>query len=436
MRVMTLTEAAEFTNKAVKFIGIPITLIIVIWFIIRIITTGPNLPDKYITPDYLCGQLPGLELSSFELEAPTRFSVETTSGAIPDLPEVVNVYKFAHPGQSLLALQESQRTADLLGFEPDSYTRISTTEYEWYNAEMKQTLVIETGNQNLSLTTDFTDPSVTTNSRSLPSEQQAKTVALQYLQQADLLYRDYSQGEQKTYLIQITANGEFREAPSLAEADLVRVDFFREKYLITVDPDLAESEELGSTLQEELVTENPETLETEEGAVQVKTYSTTVYNDSPKFGNITVFVGGRKEDNTRGDFQIYGIEYKNWIIGPTACGTYKLISPQEAVRRVQEGDGALVHLLENGEDQIIPYETKDVTEMTILDVSLGYLDTAQKQLYLQPIFVIRGEANFGNDVYGDFYYYVPAVDYESIPENAGETQEPEEPEQPEEGLLE
>ena len=82
-------------------------------------------------------------------------------------------------------------------------------------------------------------------------------------------------------------------------------------------------------------------------------------------------------------------------------------------------------MLENGGDQIIPYETKDVSEMTILDVSLGYLDTQQKQLYMQPIFVIRGEANFGSDIYGEFYYYVPAVDYDSIPENAGQQVETE-----------
>lgn len=432
---MTLTEAAEFTNKGVRFIGIPITLIIVIWLIIKIVTNQPGLPSNYITPDYLCGQLPGLELSSFELEAPTKFSVETTSGAIPDLPEVVNVYKFAHPGQSLLALQEAQRTADLLGFDPEKYTRISTTEYQWYNSELKQTLVIETGNQNLTLTTDFTDPSVTTNPRTLPSEQEAKEVAMKYLQDADLLYRDYSKGEQETYLIQITASGEFREAPSLAEADLVRVDFFRNKYLITVDPDLAESEELGSTLQEELVGEDTETLETDDGSLEVKTYSTRVYNDDPKFGNVTVFVGGRKDGNTRGKYEIFGIEYNDWILGTLACGTYKLISPQEAVRRVEEGDAALVHLLENGGDQIIPYETKDVSEMTILEVSLGYLDTHQKQLYMQPIFVIRGEANFGNDVYGDFYYYVPAVDYDSIPENAGEQPEPEPTETETEPIL-
>lgn len=421
---MTLTEAADVTNKAVKIIGLPIGIIIVVWLLFQILTTDPQLPENYITPNYMCGQLPSIELPSLTLDSPARFSIETTSGAIPDLPQVVNVYKFTHPGQSLLALQEAQRTAELLGFEPDKYTRKNTTEYQWYNPNKKQTLLIETGNQNLSLTTDFTSSSVSTYSRTLPSEEKAKTIAMQYLQKADLLYRDYSQGNQKTYLIQITASGEFREAPSLAEADLVRVDFFRNKYLITVDPELAGSDELGSSLQETLITEDTETLETNEGSVDVKTYSTKIYNDSPLFGNITVYVGGIKDGQTSGNYEIFGIEYRNWILGSLPCGTYKLISPQEAVRKVQEGEGALIHLLENGADQIIPYETKNVQEMTILDVSLGYLDTSEKQIYLQPIFVVRGEANFGNDIYGEFYYYVPAVDYESIPDNAGTLPEP------------
>lgn len=421
---MTLTEAADFTNKAVKFIGLPIGIVIVIWLLFQILTTNPQLPDNYITPDYMCGQLPRMEIPSLQLESPTRFSIETTSGAIPDLPQVVNVYKFAHPGQSLLALQEAQRTAELLGFEPDKYTRKNTTEYQWYKPDMKQTLLIETGNQNLILSTDFTSSSVSTYPRTLPSEEKAKIIAMQYLQKADLLYRDFSQGDQKTYLIQITASGEFREAPSLAEADLVRVDFFRDKYLITVDPALAGSDELGSSLQETLITEDPETLETNDGSVEVKTYSTKIYNDEPLFGNITVYVGGTKDGQANGSYEIFGVEYRNWILGSLPCGTYKLISPQEAVRKVQEGEGALVHLLENGADQIIPYETKNVQEMTILDVSLGYLDTSEKQLFMQPIFVVRGEANFGNNIYGEFYYYVPAVDYESIPDDAGMPPDP------------
>ncbi|MDD3662126.1 MAG: hypothetical protein PHG63_03615 [Candidatus Dojkabacteria bacterium] len=415
---MTLTEAANITHKGIRFFIVPISLIMVIWLFLGLMRPDPDLPDKYITPDYMCGPLPEIKIPAIAEGSGGNFSIETTSGAIPDLPKVVNVFRYEHPGQSLLALQEAQHTADLLGFEPEEYTRISATEYQWKIPEKKQTLVIETSNQNISLTTDFTSGPVDTHANTLPSEENAKTTAMQYLQTNSLLYKDYSNGTQRTYLIQITADGEMREAPSLSEAQLVRVDFFRNRDLMTIVPDLIGTEEVGSTLQEELEDEKVSSLQTEDsGIIEVKKYAASIYNESPMFGNITVYVGGSVRTNS--DYEIFGIEHRNWFLETLACGTYRLITPQQAVSKVQNGEASLVHLLEKRADRIVPYEETSVEQMTILEVTLGYWEPQDKQNYLQPIFIIRGEADFGSDVYGDFYYYVPAIDYESIPPDAG-----------------
>ncbi|MEA3357384.1 MAG: hypothetical protein U9Q67_03020, partial [Patescibacteria group bacterium] len=393
---MTLTEAAKLTKKSVRYIGIPSLIIFFIWVIIGMLNPKEALPDKYITPDFMCGQLSEIQLDSFSLATPdTTFSIETTSGAIPDLPEVVNVFKYNHPGQSLMALQQAQMIAESLDFDPAHYTRISNVEYEWHNTTTAQTLVIEAGNMNISLTTDFTNPAVDTYSNNLPSEENAKTIAMDYLQSQNLLTKDYSAGNQKTYLIQITPSGEIRQAPSLSEADLIRVDFFREKGLITIDPDLVGTEEIGETLQEELEEEEITTIETDGEELDVKKYTTSVMNDCPIFGNISIYVGGLKNEVAR-DHAIFGLEYSNWILSAFACGTYKLITPQEAVKKVQSGEAALVYLMEKNGDRIIQYEAKSVKDMTIHAVGLSYLDTSARQDYLQPIFYIQGEARFEN----------------------------------------
>lgn len=424
---MTLTEAAAITKKSVYYIGIPVAIVFVVWGLLGLIKTYEELPQKYISPDNMCGQLPQFELETIAQEVTgVQFSIETTSGAIPDLPKVVNVFQYDHPGQSLLALQEAQIFAEDLGFEPEKFNRVSTTEYEWVDPLKARRLVIETGNLNISLTTDYSSPGVTTSPESLPSEENAKTIAMSYLRAKNLLTEDYNSGSQRTYLIQITADGQMREAPSLSEADLIRVDFFREKDLITIDPSLAGTSEIGSQIGEELEGEKPTTIqEVGEKSKEVKRYKTSVLNDSPVFGNISVYVGGIPDESYR-QYEIFELEYRNWIVPEFACGTYGLITPDEAVRKVQEGKATLVHLVEKDGDQIIPYESKSVTEMMIFKVDLSYLDMSIKQSYLQPVFVVSGEATLKDGRFCDFYYYVPAIDYDSIPENAGiiETDEP------------
>lgn len=406
------------TKTTLRFVVIPFVIIMTIWLVMGILTSTPPLPERYITPDYMCGQLSKIEIESIEMNSSAEVSIETTSGAVPDLPKVVNVYEYNHPGQSLLAVREMQKTAELLGFDPNSFSKISTTEYQWIDQSSHKTLVIETSNQNILMTTDFSNPSVDTLSASLPSTESAVEIARQYLSEVNLLTSAYDEGDSQAHLVQITPSGELREAPSLSEADLVRVDFFRTKSLITIDPELVGTEELGETLSEELAEEETTTIETEESSVEVKQYDTRIFNENPFFGNITVFVGGATGTYLN-EYSIFGLEYRNWVLEALTCGTYKLISPQESVRLVQDGEASLAYLMEKGGDDIIPYEAKDVESLTILDVSLAYWEPAERQEFLQPIYVISGEANFGNNLYGSFFYFVPAIDYDSIPDNAG-----------------
>lgn len=415
---MTLTEAAETTKKAKYYIGIPLIAVLIIWMVVSMMMPQEDLPEKYVTPDYMCGQLDSFELRSLGVAtSDTKFTIETTSGAIPDLPEVVNVFQYIHQ-PSLSARDDAKTIAENLGFDPEGMLRKSSSEYQWRNSSKSQTLTIETGNLNFDLVTDFTGGNINTYAERLPSEENAKTIAMDYLRDVGLLTTDYQNGFQRAYLISVTSSGEFRQAPSISDAQLIRVDFFRQQALVTIETEDEGIGGLGSTVGTELEKEKSTTITRDGESVEVKKYTTDIMNDSPIFGNITVFIGGTSEKNSS-NYEIFGISYRNWILEENSCGTYKLITPQEAVRRVQEGEATLVYLLGAGEDKIVPPESKSVTEMRILEVGVSYLDRSIKQDYLQPIYFIKGEAQFSNGTYGEFYYYVPAVDYSSIPENAG-----------------
>ncbi len=417
---MTLTDAAEFTKKAKFYVIVPFVLVFVIWAVVKSFSPAADLPEKYITPDYMCGPLEAFELRSLGVAtSDTKFTIETKSGAIPDLPKVVNVFRYIHQ-PSLTARDDAKQIAKKLGFDEDAISRKSASEYEWRNSSTKQTLVVETGNLNFWLTSDF--PDVDTYSSRLPSEENAKTIAMEYLRNNGFLTTDFQDGFQKTYMIDITSSGEFRQAASLSEAKLIRVDFFRQKPLITISLEQEGSEGIGSTVGSQLAEEKTTTITKNNQSVEVKNYTTDVLNDSPIFGNISVYLGGTEDKNAR-DYKVYKVDYVNWLTEDNPCGTYTLITPEEAVKKVQSGEATLVSLLKNGEDQIIPPETKTVTEMRILDVGIAYLDRSERQDYLQPVYYIEGEAQFDDGKYGTFYYYVPAVKYESIPETAGTPQQ-------------
>lgn len=417
---MTLTEAAELTAKIEKFVILPIGLIMFVWLVMKMINPVSTLPSAYIDPNFLCGPIPKLKIDSLEVAGEITYKCETTAGCYPeDLSKVVNVFRYDHPGQSLFALREAQQTAELLKFDKTKYTRISDTEYKWTDPSTKRTLIIETGNQNISMTTNFSDPTVDTSVGALPNLEKAKEIALQFLQKANLLTKDYSAGEKITHLVQIGPDGSFSEAPSISEADFIRVDFTRSCDMMTLDPKKVEAKELGSSLQTSLIEKDSETITTKSGTQEeVIRIPTRIYNETPYYGNISVLVGGQAESGLQ-NYAIYGLEYRNWLIPVLPCGTYPLISTREAVRRVQEGEASLVYLVEDGGNTVVPYTTRKIHSMTINKISIGYYDTAQKQKFLQPIYVIEGEATFANGVFGPFTYYVPAVDYDAIPPDAG-----------------
>lgn len=415
---MTLTEASVLTNKATKYFLLPMLVIMVIWLMVKMAQPNTDIPDNYMNPDNLCGPLPELTIEGFDTAGDIEYSCETTAGCYPDLPEIVNVFQYDHPGQSLYAQREAQQTATLLGFE-NSPSRPNNTEYKWTDPLTKRTLIIEASNQNIDMFTDFNDPSVNTHSSTLPSEEKAEEIAQLFMQNMSLLTSDYASGPKVTHLIQIGVDGSLSQAPSLSEADLVRVDFTRSRDLITIDPEFVQADELGSTLQTELEQSDTTTITTNDSRTkEIKRYPTHVFNNSPYFGNISVFIGGQKDSNTR-EYQIFDLKYHNWVIPILPCGTYSLISTQEAVRKVQSGEAALTYLMESNGDEIVPYETRKVAKMTILEITLGYYDDWDRQDYLQPVYVISGDAEFENGVYGKFFYYIPAIDYNAIPENAG-----------------
>ncbi|MBD3329711.1 hypothetical protein GF357_04425 [Candidatus Dojkabacteria bacterium] len=422
---MTLTEAAYWTKR--------LSLVVVFLLVVSIggLYLYLNWPTRQTIPNfekanYACTPTRDefikhtLSIPSLELKEGSQleFGVETLTGRIENLPRIVNVYRYDNPGETLSSKEEAQIIAENLGFDPDAMTRKGTSAYYWQDSETARELTVQARNLTFTLNTDFTnEKAFPENIRELPTTEEATRQAVSILQSTGLLTSDYASGQPAAVLIKIRNDGSFTMARSKAEADLIRIDFFRTIPLLEVQDNQPNYSKILTQLQEFDV-EN-ETVTTSEGQVEIYKFITDIYTLPPQKSYISVYIG--PDDNRKpAAREIYSIDYTNWVVSNESCGTYELLSANEAVAKLQNGEGSLVYLTEKNGDDVIDYTPKKVTQFSILSVTLGYYNSPEESTFLQPIYVIFGEATFESGILGRFYYYVPAINYDKVTDRVQE----------------
>ena len=421
---MTLTQAAYWTRKFGVVIIVGVAIFIIGTLIILSIPKN-NAPSEYLQANYACTEKKEefltnkLNIPSLSLAAGSDlvFEIETVTGKVDSLPRIINVHKFNNVGQSLSSQGEAKILAGKLGFNPDTIQRRGTAEYLWFDSLTYRTLVVQARNLNFTLTTDFTKPTAIEHGVTLPSDNEAVTIATNYLKGKSLLQDDYiKQTPQVTY-INILPNGSLTQARSKVDAELIRVDFYRKASMISIRSNIEGAETMKTDLEKKLFQSTTESMLTDKGRIDIYNFDTLVTFQNPNEPNITVYIGPiNKQDKSSdtGNKSIYGARYTYWPLDTLPCGTYNLIPPATALDIVQQGKGSLVYLNEKNGDDVVAYTPKKVRKFTIYTVTLGYYESTGEQKYLQPVYIISGEATLDSGIVGNFHYYVPAVDYNNV----------------------
>ena len=425
---MTLTEAAHWTKRLIWFVLAGFILFVVL-VIILINRSRPQQLPQYMFPDFACTQtreefIPHVqslhehlqnESINYTLESGAdAFTLETQTGRIARIPEVINIYRYDNPGQLLTVQDDAKDLADNLGFRPEQMQRVGTTTYRWAD-DFGRTLTVQARNFVFELKTDLTRSDVRPITGEIPTEDQARTSARDILNTQDLLTRDYLRHSPETMDITIQPDGTFRQAQYKQEADLIRVDFFREASMITIPSNVTGAEEAINVLERQGHRATTEEVRTHQGRVALYKFNAPVVNKDIHKSNISVYVGRTDlRDRSRPTTRIFGVDYKNWILEPEYCGTYKLINPAQILTYVQNQEASLMYLNEKDGDKVLQDGTKNVRNFTIKDINIVYYDAPHEQEFLQPIYLVSGEATFTTGVVGDFIFYYPAIDYEFI----------------------
>lgn len=418
---MTLTEAAFWTKRFGVIAGGALLVFLIIILIITSVNRSKNMPPAYLSANFACTETKE-EFLENKLSIPTLkladgsemlFEIKTESGKIDSLPRIINVYKFSNPTQSLSSQADSKILAKKLGFNPDAVIRRGTESYVWVDRNTSRTLEIQAKNLNFSLKTDTQYIRTQAKSGTLPTQQEAKSKAVNLLRSLGFFSEDYATGIPTTTLIDVNPDGSFSQAASLSEAELIRVDFKRSKSMITIASNIVGADSMAASLTRKLGEPTQETPIINDERLTVYTFNTRITTLNPNKSNISVYIGvpEKSSDTLAG---IYQIDYTYWPIQETNCGTYELVSPQYAIQQVQSGNGSLVYLNKVGGDNVVDYIPKRVTKFSVFYINLTYYESPLEQNYLQPVYVVSGEVIFDDGSKGEFDYYYPAINYTTV----------------------
>ena len=415
---MTLTEAAFWTKRfGVIFLVFLAISSIIILIIFRPTDTG--IPPEYLQGNFACTEtkdeflentltIPSLDVST---ESEMAFNLQTETGKYENLPSVVNVYRYTDLGQRLNSQADAKVLAKKMGFDPEKIVRKGTTDYIWVNNSTQKSLQISARDLNFVLKTEVSKIRSIRKEADLPSEGEAVSLATNALRSLGILDTEYTKLH-KVFLIDINPDGSYSEADSLINAELIRVDFLKKVPLITIPSNIVGAEDMVKTLERKDMTYEMGTQVVNDERIDVYNFSTLLTYQNPLKSNISVYVGPRDRDSEVLQ-EIYQIEFKTWSLEVEYCGTYPLITPSTALQRIQNGEGSLVFLNVNN-DEVEQYIPQNVKEFNVMDIYITYYEGLFEQQYLQPVYMVEGQAVLADGTEADFHIYYPAISYETL----------------------
>lgn len=398
---MTLTQAVYWTKRVGAALIVLFLLFIPLRLIIIIINAGggvtrPREDLPFASQGY--GVLPQMSLTSLALPAQSSPGVqlETAAGEFPDIPPVVQVYKLKEKLQTLTTLDEAKQLAGRFGFKSLPNRIPNSTKYSWQDTAGRL-MTYDVSNQNFNLKTDYTKD-IYQKVEIVPSLVEAEERSLAHLRTLQLLDESYLNGYMESGYLKLGPNGGYLKAGSQSEADFVRVDFFRNTQLVKLTEE--ETALLAAQRKGDVKLDPEELPESVIGSIK-----TPEINKS----NIYIIIRG-KNLSRLGD--IYELEYNFWEVDENETETYYTRAPAEAWEDVKDGNAYLRHLVAKQGEPYKEYTPINVDQFLIYDISLVYLETKEFQEFLQPVYMLRGEArSVGNtgkpDL--DFAYLTSAV---------------------------
>jgi hypothetical protein len=334
----SLTQVAYYTKKIIKW-GIILSVSLIIFkvgFTVVKDIYQKIYPPPPPPPTVSFDKLPRIEFPQEEQPTGLSFTLETPTGELPDLGEQAKVYLSPYQRPNLLALDRAKEEASQLGFTSEP-KKISEKKYRWLrNEPTNPTLEMDIFSGAFTYGYDWQNDALLFDEKYLPNKEQAIKEAKNFLKKMQRLETDLEEGRSEATYLKLMGT-KLTPAPSLSEADLVRVEIFRK------------------------------------GVEEVPALTA-----NPDKGLVSFLILGTSGANKR----MAEVEFNYFPVNYESLATYPIKNSGQAWEELKNGQG-FVSSLDEGVEKIV-----------VRRVYLGYFDSWEPQEYLQPIFVFQGDNNF------------------------------------------
>lgn len=393
---MRLVEAVFWTKIFLRFFIAFFAFLVIFSFVWAGLQKPVPLQSVFI-PDNACGSLPKLDFPHINVDySSAKVDLTVQKEIYQDLPPIAYVYKVNLQGETFTTKEKAFNVAKIFKFEPNHYTKPKPTLYEW--KDNRRVLQFDTKTLNFYYTLlPVAMPPVP--NPDIPSIPDAKAIATSFFANIENV------GNSKIYTFQVDLlpNKKDVEVDSLEQARAIRVDFQKEITVLKYPTYLLDNKYRKKHLGEKF--DFLQFYSLGEGE-NITSYNTNTVAEAPFLGGSQVYVVskyGQDVDN------IGRLNYINWKLEEKPCGTYAIISPEDAFNLVQSKKARVVYMYLWGQDRLKPVSSGILTKLTIFNIYLAYYQPTELLQYLQPIYVLEGDGRLSTGERVSVFFYVPAI---------------------------
>ena len=393
---MRLVEAVFWSKILLRFVIITFLGIIALSFLWAGLQKPVPLQNVFI-PDNACGVLPKLNFNYINVDYSNATVDLTVQKEIyQDLPPIAYVYKVNLQGETFTTKEKAFRVAEIFKFKPNNYTKPKETLYEW--RDNRRVLQFDTRTLNFHYTLlPVAMPPVP--NPDIPSIPDAKSIATAFFSNIE----DVSNSKIYTFQVDLLPNNGDVEVDSLEQARAIRVDFQKQITALRYPTFLLDSKYRKKHSGEKIDFEQYYNLNNGEDTTA---YNTNTVAEAPFLGGSQVYVISKLGQDVE---NIGRLNYTNWKLEKKPCGTYSIISPEDAFNIVQSKKARVVYMYLWGQDRLKPVKSGILTKLTIFNIYLAYYQPTNLLQYLQPIYVLEGDGRLSTGERVSVFFYIPAV---------------------------
>lgn len=385
----SLQQSTQTTKRLGLSCIVIILVITAVQFTIGVLSNNDTiggLPAEVPTNGF--GDLPELAIENLSLseESNPTYSIETPTGRLPILPEIVNVYKLESPRESLISLDKAVEVAEKYDFE-GNYEVLDdeANMLRWSRGGRKQVFLYNKLLEDFMLQTDLATSPLTKETFEIDADYEVhKKVSVDYLEDSKLYPTDLIGGNLEVTLLKLNSANQYTPARSPDDALFIRIDHFFTLEGVTPVIPVTATESQKQTLEER------------------RQSFDVVYPTPFRSKTYTIFAGEEVPLES---------SLVHWILSDQV-EKYRLIPITEAFQQVQDTDTYLRYLVLQDSTPYAEYEELNVERFDIQSVDIAYYMRGEFQEYLQPVYRFTGTAKIvDSQTRADFVIYIPAIDY-------------------------